>query len=110
MNARTPRFTDREAARAILTARVAAPDPLFSTIDPSYLRDWAADRLRWIDCAPEGANHFVAPMQDKEGVPMGTTWSENVGVCAALRDARAARGLHPLSGLPNGFAVAGAAS
>jgi hypothetical protein len=99
-----PRFTDREKARERLTVKIAderrrLADPLgFSTVDPIYLIVDAEWRLRWLDCAPEGANHIVAPMQDKRGVPMGDCWNENVGPCAALRDARRARGLDPFSG------------
>lgn len=98
------RHTDREAAREILTRKIASErkclaDPLcFTTIDPNYLIADAEWRLRWIDCAPEGANHLCAPMQDKTGTPMGTAWNENLGPNEALRDARAARGLHPLTG------------
>lgn len=89
---------DRETAREVLTRKVSARDPLFATIDPSYLRADAENRLRWIDCAPDGARHCVAPLQDKQGIPMGGTWSENVGPSKALREARLARGLHPLVG------------
>lgn len=94
----------REEAREALTAKIeherrCMADPqLFATIDPSYLIQDAEWRLRWINCAPEGARHCVAPLQDKNGVPMGTAWSEDVGPCKALREARAARGLDPLTG------------
>jgi hypothetical protein len=71
---------------------------LFSSVDPNYLIEDAEFRLRWIDCAPEGANHLIAPMQDKHGVPCGTAWREDVGPNRALRDARAQRGLNPFSG------------
>lgn len=98
MNAPQPIYIDRETARETLTRKVNAPAPIFATIDPDYLREDAAFRLRWIDCAPEGAWHLPAPLMDKTGTPMGTAWSENVGPCQALRDARAARGLNPLSG------------
>lgn len=95
---------DREEARTILTTKIDSQrrllaDPLgFSTIDPNYLIEDAEFRLRWIDCAPEGANHCVAPGQDKDGVPMGSNRCENLGPCQALRDARIARGLHPIVG------------
>lgn len=109
MNAPEPIHTDRESARAQLQVKIAHqrksladPQP-FSTIDPNYLIADAEWRLRWIDCAPEGANHLIAPMQDKSGVPMGCNWNENVGPCAALREARIARGLNPFSGQPQGF-------
>jgi hypothetical protein len=109
-------FTEREDARAKLTEKIADQTRLrdaieaeshllpqlrrtFTTIDPNYLIADAEWRLRWIDCAPEGANHIVAPMQDKNGVPMGGVYDENVGPCQALRDARSARGLNPFSGL-----------
>ena len=89
----------REQAREYLVARLAALAPDFTNYDDGALRAFAADRLRWIDCAPEGARHCVAPLQDKHGEPMGATWHENVGPCKALREARAARGLDPFSGL-----------
>ena len=95
---------DREAARVALLAKIdhltrSLTDPKsFATIDPNYLIEDAAFRLRWIDCAPAGARHCVAPLQDKNGVPMGAAWNENVGPCEELRKARAARGLHPFAG------------
>lgn len=76
----TPRrvYRDREAARVILRQKLDAPRPEFSTYDPDFIRDDAAFRLRWIDCAPEGANHQTAPFQDKTGTPMGGTFYETV--------------------------------
>lgn len=94
----------REEARAILTTKIeserrALADPRsFSTTPPAYLIADAEWRLRWIDCAPEGANHQCAPLQDKRGVPMGGVYDENVGPNEALRNARIARGRHPISG------------
>jgi hypothetical protein len=99
------RFTEREAAREILTRkiegqrRILADPNGFATVDPNYLIEDAEFRLRWIDCAPEGANHLVAPMQDKRGVPMGGVFNENLGPNRELREARIARGLHPIAGL-----------
>jgi hypothetical protein len=99
-----PVFKTREQARELLTRKIERArrwlaDPYgFATISPHYLIEDADWRLRWIDCAPEGANHCCAPLQDKRGVPMGGVYDENVGPCKALREARAARGLHPLSG------------
>lgn len=106
---------DREEARAKLLEKVASQTRIaeamererhlpaalrrtFTTIEPAYLINDAIWRLRWIDCAPEGANFLLAPMQDKRGVPMGTAHSELVGPCQAVREARAARGLHPVAG------------
>lgn len=100
MNEQVARFIDREAAREILTHKVNAADPVWSTIDPAFIRNDAAWRLRWIDCAPEGANHQCAPLQDKRGIPMGGNYNENIGPNAAVRKARAARGRHPISGQP----------
>jgi hypothetical protein len=111
-----PIFTGREDARELLTAKLdrerqflaaweaekhlpASLRRHFTTIDPRVIIKDAEWRLRWIDCAPDGANHQCAPMQDKRGVPCGTTWNENVGPGLALREARAARGLNPLSGM-----------
>lgn len=102
--ATTARFTDRETARGVLLGKIDAErrllaDPrAFCTIDPSYLIRDAEWRLRWIDCAPDGANHIVAPLQDKTGTPMGTARDENMGPCQALRDARTAVGRNPFSG------------
>lgn len=110
-----PRHCDREYARRALTEKIAGQTRLrdaieaerellpsmrrtFTTIDPTYLIEDAEWRLRWIDCAPAGANHLLAPMQDKRGVPLGTHFNENVGPCQALRDAYAARGLCPFGG------------
>jgi len=104
---------DREEARAKLLAkvetysRVAAQiaDPTiplhrkpFSTHDPNMIVADAEWRLRWIDCAPEGANYLLAPLQDKAGVPCGSAWREDVGPNRELREAYAARGLHPIAG------------
>lgn len=97
----SPRFTDRETARKTLTAKVvdytrAVSDPKhFSTTDPQFILDDAVWRLRWIDCAPNGANHLTAPLQDKTGTPTGSVFSENFGPCQNLRNARIKRGLHP---------------
>ena len=77
-----PIFKTREEAREILTAKIAScrrqmDDPrAFSTTPPQYLIRDAEWRLRWIDCAPEGANHQCAPLQDKNGVPCGGTYNE----------------------------------
>jgi hypothetical protein len=104
MHEHEPVHHDREAAREALTRKIAGERKLladpqgFSTIDPNWLIADAEWRLRWIDCAPDGANHIVAPLQDKAGVPMGTARNENVGPGRALREARAARGLHPIAG------------
>lgn len=105
MNKQAPVRTDRETARVKLAQKIesqrkALEDKfLFTTIDPNYLIADAEHRLRWIDCAPEGANHLMAPMQGKDGIPMSGNMNENVGACKALRDARSARGLDPNSGL-----------
>ncbi len=105
--------TDREEAREMLLSkverytRVAAliADPSiplhrkpFSTHDAGQIAADAEWRLRWIDCAPEGANFLLAPLQDKRGVPCGDAYREDVGPGEALRNARAARGLCPFSG------------
>src|SRR5262245_6168042 len=104
--AQQPVERDRESARLILHAKVTAPPPLFSTIDPAIITADAEWRLRWIDCAPEGARHGVAPMQDKQGVPCGTCFSENMGPTRDLRDARIRHGLHPISGQPVAYGPA----
>jgi hypothetical protein len=88
-----PRFIDRESARKTLEKKVAAytkaiDDPNhFSTVDPRFILDDAVFRLRWIDCAPEGANHQTAPLADKTGTPMGGVFDENVGPGRAMREA-----------------------
>ena len=114
MNAPEPVIhRDREEARAKLLAKlesqrrirdqIADPSiPLyakpFTTYPPELIIADAEWRLRWIDCAPEGANYILAPMQDKAGVPCGGVFSELVGPGKALREAYAARGLHPICG------------
>jgi hypothetical protein len=112
-----PIFTDRETARLKLAlkadsqrrlaAQIEAEKHLpagcrrtFVTISPVYLAEDAEFRLRWIDCAPEGANHLLAPLQGKDGVPMSGVSYEAVGPGPALREARLKHGRHPLSGLP----------
>lgn len=92
--------TNREQARAYYLRRLSAPAPLFSNVDESHLRAFAAHCLRWIDCAPKGARFQLAPLRDKRGEPLGTCFREDVGPCKALRDAREARGLNPLTGVP----------
>lgn len=91
---------DREEARKLLTDKIVyeqkiLDQKLFSTYDPRWIIEDAKFRLRWIDCAPEGANHLCAPLQDKNGVPMGGNYNENVGPGQNLREARKARGLNP---------------
>lgn len=100
-------FTDRETARERLTTKLAGQRKIladfekyppgdhrrpFTYIDPQFLIDDAEFRLRWIDCAPEGANHITAPLQDKDGVPCGGNVREDVGPGKALRAAYAKRG------------------
>jgi hypothetical protein len=89
------RRIDRESARESLTKKAAkcrrdlatTPRP-FSTVDPAVILADAEWRLRWIDCAPAGANHQIAPMQDKRGVPMGGVFYESVEAGSkALREA-----------------------
>lgn len=98
------RSLSREQARTYLQDKIdrerrQLADPSgFSTIDPNWIIEDAEWRLRWLDCAPEGAWHVVAPLQDKAGVPMGLTRSENLGPNQALRDARIAHGRNPFSG------------
>jgi hypothetical protein len=99
-----PIFNDRETARRKLLDKIASQNAGLgdsryrSTIDPHFLIEDANWRLRWIDCAPEGANHQLAPLQDKQGVPCGGCWNENVGPNQSLRNARAARNLNPFGG------------
>jgi hypothetical protein len=94
---------DREYARDYLTRtarhhREAEARGVFATFprDSVYLH--CEHVLRWLDCAPEGARFQLAPMQDKTGAPCGTVFDENIGAGKALRNARARRGLHPLTG------------
>lgn len=104
---------DREAVRLALLDKVERyarvrdqiADPTiplhrkpFITHDPGELVSDAEWRLRWIDCAPEGANFLLAPLQDKRGVPCGDAYREDVGPGIALREARSRRGLCPFSG------------
>lgn len=68
----------------------------FITIDPGFLAQYAEDCLRWIDCAPAGALHLVAPLCGLDGTPMG---DRRVGLaveaCENMRAARQRRGMHP---------------
>lgn len=97
---------DRETAREILFQKIAyerkrLADPrAFSTFNPNWVIEDAEWRLRWIDCAPDGARHGIAPLMDKRGIPCGGFNDENVGPCQALRDARLALGRNPFSGAP----------
>jgi len=70
----------------------------FTTIDPNFIIDHCEHVLRWINCAPAGANFSMAPLQDKRGVPCGDAWSENIGPSKAVRERRVARGFHPITG------------
>ena len=95
--------TDREYARDYLARKVASQqaallDPAsFSTFSPRTLIEDAEWRLRWIDCAPDsGVNFILAPLQDKRGVPCGGAWSENVGACKEVREARVRLGRDPI--------------
>ena len=94
-----PRFTDRETAREYRKQEIARPDPIFSTYDPEWIRGFHKEALKWIDCAPEGANHILAPLQGKDGRPCNV-WenNENIGPNRAMREARAVRGLNPFNG------------
>lgn len=86
------RSLTREQARQYLTAKLARTEDGYGTVADA---EW---RLRWLDCAPEGAWHCVAPLQDKRGVPCGEATREQVGDGLALRQARAKRGRHQHSG------------
>lgn len=106
-----PQFHTREEARAKLTAKIADQENIrddpkrFSTYDPQAIIDDAEFRLRWIDCAPDEANHQTAILMDKDGVPLGGNYDENLGPCKGLREARASRGRHPLGGQAAKFSV-----
>lgn len=94
------RFKTRDEARAYYAARLAEPAPDFTNYDHDYLVAFWTFNARWLDCAPEGARFRCAPFLDKSGESCGTNFSENMGAGRALREARAARGVHPLSGVP----------
>lgn len=96
-------LTLREArkyyAEGLLSQYKSLEDPRsFSTYSRTELIAFYIDRLRWIECAPEGAWFIVAPMQGKDGVPCGLIRDENVGPSKALRRARIRHGVHPFSG------------
>jgi hypothetical protein len=95
----TPVFHDREQAREYRMREMSRAKAIFCTY-PDYLtRQWAIWGLWWIDCAPEGANHILAPLQGKDGRPMGVSDNnENLGPNQALREARRKRGLNPFNG------------
>lgn len=95
----TLREARKHYAEGLLSQYKSLEDPRsFSTYSRTDLIAFYIDRLRWIECAPEGAWFIVAPMQDKHGVPCGTEFRENIGPGPALRKARIRRGLHPISG------------
>lgn len=73
----------------------------FTNIDPNFIISHCEHVLRWMHCAPEGANFSMAPLQDKRGVPCGDAWSENVGPSKAVRQRRIERELCPLCGQPD---------
>lgn len=76
-------------------------------LDHCIGNDWLAEHRayyqhvrRWMDCAPDGALFLIAPFMGLDGTPF-------VGQVAvgpqgrydkSLREARTARGLHPLGG------------
>ena len=91
-------------ARGLLSQYESFEDPhAFSTYSRTDLIRFFIDRLRWIECAPEGAWFTVAPMQDKRGVPCGLDYRENLGPSKALRAARVRHGRDPRNMIP--FAV-----
>jgi len=78
---------------------IRRPYPIFCTYDPNWIKQWAIWGMWWIDCAPEGANHILAPLQGKDGRPCNyPDNNENLGPNKALRAARAKRGLNPFNG------------
>jgi hypothetical protein len=98
------RFTGREDAREKLERHLASQRRLlaeiererdlpaharkaFTTTDPNWLIGYFEHCLRWIDCAPDGANHLVAPMQGRYGVPLGAQLNYGVGPGEAMRRA-----------------------
>lgn len=121
---RDRRTTDREQARATLltkveSCRVHEADQLlpayarkhFCTYDPKAMREDAEFRLRWLDCAPEGARFVTAPLMDKQGTPLGMNNDENIGPGKAMREAYARRGFDWQNALTHRAAVkAGIAS
>lgn len=85
-------------AQGLLTQYESLEDPLaFCTYSRTDLIAFYIDRLRWIECAPEGAWFQVAPMMDKRGVSCGTDYSEDVGPSQGLRAALARRGRNPFT-------------
>lgn len=97
---------DREAVRSYLEREIARPAPEFSTYDPEWIRRYQRHALSFLDCAPAGATFIVAPLAGWNGKPQnfntGENWKEIAGpagfACKAIREARAGRGLHPLTG------------
>lgn len=96
---------DRESVRAYYLARIEsarrgkeARD--FCTWDFDEQVSWYEWRLRWLDCAPDGAHFTTAPLQGKSGIPLdGNHDCENVGPNKAVREARIRHGVHPLMGI-----------
>jgi hypothetical protein len=44
---------------------------LFTTTSPNFIIAHLEKVLRWMDCAPKGATFYLAPLQDKDGIPCG---------------------------------------
>jgi hypothetical protein len=70
----TPSVEEQRArlAREIEQTEIASLRPgWFSTYDVNYLLDYKRNVLRWSACAPEGALVLAAPLQGRDGTPMG---------------------------------------
>lgn len=84
----------------MLAASVALPDgQVMFPLDPERHpagNAYQARVARYAHCAPAGARFIPAPLMDFQHVSCGQATSMNVGPCKALREARMARGNHPL--------------
>jgi hypothetical protein len=95
-----PANFDRDDVRVRLS-NFLVRRPLFASGAPvDGLADYKRHVLRWMDCAPEGALFLPAPLSGWRGEPF--TMREPQGPShpgsKALREARARRGLHPITG------------
>lgn len=74
---------------------------LFTTTNPNFIISHCEKVLRWLNCAPEGATFYLAPLQDKDGTPCGM--NTHVGIPSMMlnklvRELRVRGGRHPLTG------------
>lgn len=104
---RHPDIHSRGEVRLWLQAEISRPEPSFSSYDPKWIKRYQRHVLRWLGCAPAGAVFLIAPLVGWDGKPpnfsTGEGFKDPAGpsgyVCKNVREARARRGNHPLTGV-----------